>query len=84
MATLTCPSCQGEMTSRSHDRVTVRQCGECEGVFLERAQIGSLVEAETDWHAHQSTDTARLPRITADMPAPKPRPRSYVESLFQS
>lgn len=71
------------MSERSHDRVRVRQCGSCQGIFLERADLGSLVEAESDWHTYRSTDTAQLPRITADMSAPKPRPRSYVESLFE-
>ena len=72
---MTCPTCDGTMAERSHGRVTVRQCGSCQGVFLDRADLGSLVEAETDWHAHRSTDTARLPRITADMKALRPRAR---------
>ena len=85
MDKLTCPACEGTMTERSHGRVTVRQCGSCQGVFLERGELGNLVEAETDWHANRSTDTARLPRITADMTAPPPaKARSYVDSLFSS
>ena len=67
MDELTCPKCDGTMTERSQGRVTVRQCGSCQGVFLDRSDLGNLVEAETDWHAHRSADTARLPRITADM-----------------
>jgi hypothetical protein len=53
-------------------------------VFLDRADLGSLVEGENDWHANRSTDTARLPRITPDMVAPpaRARARSYVDSLF--
>jgi Zn-finger nucleic acid-binding protein len=85
MDELTCPVCDGTMTERSQGRVTVRQCQACHGVFLDRADLGSLVEAENDWHAHRSTDTARLPRITADMAPPPPaRARSYVDSLFDS
>ncbi len=83
MDELTCPKCDGTMAERSQGRVTIRQCGSCQGVFLDRADLGNLVEAETDWHAHRSADTARLPRITADMQAPPPaRARSYVDSLF--
>ena len=72
------------MTERLHERVRVQQCGSCQGVFLDRADLGSLVEAENDWHSTRSADTARLPRITSDMTAPPPsaRARSYVESLF--
>jgi Zn-finger nucleic acid-binding protein len=85
MEAMTCPKCGGTMAERSHDRVTIRQCESCSGVFLDRAELGSLVEGENDWHAHRSTDTAQLPRITADMVAspPSPKARSYVDSLFQ-
>jgi len=83
MEEMTCPACAGTMTARSEGRVTVVQCDSCQGVFLDRGDLGRLVEAENDWHAHRSTDTARLPRITADMTAPAPaKARSYVESLF--
>jgi uncharacterized protein len=73
------------MAERSHGRVHVRKCGSCEGVFLDHADLGRLVEAENDWHANRSTDTAQLPRITADMSAPPPptKARSYVDALFQ-
>jgi Zn-finger nucleic acid-binding protein len=84
MDAMTCPKCDGEMAERPHGRVKVRQCETCHGVFLDRADLGSLVEAENDWHAHRSADTARLPRITPDMVAPPaaPKARSYVDSLF--
>lgn len=85
MDQMTCPKCDGTMAERSHGRVRVRQCESCQGVFLDRADLGSLIEAENDWHAHRSADTAQLPRITADMTVP-PSPskaRSYVDGLFQ-
>jgi Zn-finger nucleic acid-binding protein len=86
MDEMTCPKCDGTMGERLHGRVHVRQCGSCQGVFLERAELGSMIEAENDWHAHRSTDTAQLPRITADMTAPPPpsRARSYVDGLFRT
>jgi hypothetical protein len=54
-------------------------------VFLDRADLGHLVEAENDWHANRSADTAQLPRITSDMTSPPraPKARSFVDSLFQ-
>jgi uncharacterized protein len=72
------------MTESSHGRVTVRQCESCQGIFLDHAELGSIVEAENDWHAHRSADTAQLPRITPDMTAPPPavKSRSYVDALF--
>ncbi len=85
MDELTCPKCEGVMTERAHGRVRVQRCESCQGVFLDRVDLGSLVEAENDWHAHRSTDTSQLPRITADMKAPpaQSRARSYVEELFR-
>ncbi len=85
MEEMTCPKCAGTMVERPHGRVRVRQCDSCRGVFLDRSDLGSLVEAENDWHAHRSADTAQLPRITADMAAPPsvPKTRSYLDGLFQ-
>jgi len=84
MDEMTCPKCGGTMPERLHGRVRVRQCESCRGVFLERADLGSLIEGENDWHSHRSADTAQLPRITADMTAPPPtaRARSYLDGLF--
>ncbi len=84
MESTTCPKCGGEMADRRAGQVTVRQCGSCQGLFLDRSDLGRLIEAENDWHAGRSTDTAQLPRISADMTAPPPpaKARSYLDSLF--
>ena len=85
MAEMTCPQCQAEMHERTAGDVTVHQCGGCRGVFLERADLGALVEAETDFHRDSGPKTQPMPRITADMEVPppaKPAARSYIESLF--
>ncbi|WP_109510017.1 zf-TFIIB domain-containing protein [Nocardioides speluncae] len=84
MAASNCPRCGTEMVSVSHGALALTQCPEGHGVFLDRADLGTLIEAETDWHRNATHDTARLPRITADMtepPAPL-RPRAWVETLF--
>ena len=82
---MTCPQCQSSMSARSVGDVTVQQCSSCNGIFLARADLGALVEAENDWHRDSGPTTQPLPRITADMVAPPPtRPsaRSYLETLF--
>lgn len=74
------------MVSRSLGAGQVSQCPDGHGVFLERAELGNLVEAESDWHRNASQHTAPLPRITADMTAPPVSParaRAWVETLFQ-
>ncbi len=86
MDPMTCPKCAGDMSVRTHGDVVVAQCGSCHGVFLERADLGSLVEGELDWHSNSGPKTQPLPRITADMTAPpppsKPAVRAFIETLF--
>lgn len=74
------------MAERTFGGAAVLQCGACQGVFLPRSSLGDLVDAETNWHAHRSTHTAPIPRITADMTAPPPTAppaRSFLDSLFR-
>jgi hypothetical protein len=74
------------MAVRTYGHASVRRCETCGGLFLDPTDVGALVEAENDWHAHQSANTAALPRITGDMAPPpvRPRARSFVEALFKS
>ena len=75
------------MVAKSLGHVAVRRCEGCTSVFIESSALGALIEAENDWHAHQSANTAALPRITPDMaspPASQARSRAFVETLFRS
>lgn len=73
------------MHEHRYGHVAVLKCGSCGGVFLARSDLGALVEAENDWHNHQSANTAALPRIDFTAPPPKtpPRSRSFLETLFK-
>jgi Zn-finger nucleic acid-binding protein len=85
METLSCPKCGAEMVRRARGLTFANQCPDGHGVFLERADLGSLIEAETDWHSRTVHDTATLPRITGDMttpPIPSKQARAWVETLF--
>ena len=82
---MSCPSCGSAMNPRIIGRVTVHQCGGCSGIFLERADLANLVEAENDYHRDSGPATQPMPRITADMAAPPPQAtvsRSYIQTLF--
>lgn len=86
MDALTCPRCNSEMVSRILGTGQVSQCPDGHGVFLERAELGNLIEAESDWHRNASQHTAPLPRITPDMTAPptsRVPARAWVETLFR-
>ena len=72
MESLTCPQCGVEMEQRQLVGASVSQCPDGHGVFLARADLGVLVEAENDWHRNASQQTAPIPRITPDMQTPRP------------
>jgi uncharacterized protein len=43
---MTCPKCHGDMRAYERNGVTVDQCTECRGLFLDRGELERLVEAE--------------------------------------
>jgi uncharacterized protein len=51
MESLTCPKCRGAMRTYERSGVTVDQCGECRGIFLDRGELERLVDAELKYNA---------------------------------
>jgi uncharacterized protein len=51
MDTLTCPKCHGSMRVYERSGVTVDQCTECRGIFLDRGELEKLVDAESAFNA---------------------------------
>ena len=72
---LTCPKCQAPMRSYERSGVTVDQCTECRGIFLDRGELERLVDAETPG----STGT----RGGAACPAPVPPPAQQQPAYQQ-
>ena len=55
MATdLICPKCQGLMRTYERSGVTVDQCSDCRGIFLDRGELERLVDAEQGWQRSHS------------------------------
>ena len=46
---MTCPKCHGEMRTYERSGVTIDQCTECRGIFLDRGELERLVDAEQGW-----------------------------------
>ena len=44
--TLACPKCRGTMVSYERNGITVEQCGDCRGVFLDRGELERLIAAQ--------------------------------------
>jgi Zn-finger nucleic acid-binding protein len=59
MATdLICPKCQGSMRTYERSGITVDQCTDCRGIFLDRGELERLVDAEQGWQRSHSTPRA--------------------------
>jgi uncharacterized protein len=75
------------MAAKVRGGVSITQCNDCEGIFLDRSELGMLIESENDWHRSSGPHTEPLPRITTDMTAPPvysatARARSFIDELF--
>ena len=68
---LVCPKCQGRMRSLTRSGVTVEQCADCRGVFLDKGELERIAEAED---AHYGA--------TAPGPAPGSPPSGYPPSGY--
>jgi Zn-finger nucleic acid-binding protein len=84
--TLTCPKCQGAMRAYERSGVTVDQCTECRGIFLDRGELEKLIDAENAWHGRppQPSPSYQAP---SHQPAPYGYPyrrkkKSFLEELF--
>ena len=60
MATdLVCPKCQGLMRTYERSGITVDQCTDCRGIFLDRGELERLVDAEQGWQRSHSAPRDR-------------------------
>jgi uncharacterized protein len=56
---LICPKCQGRMRTYERSGVTLDQCTECRGIFLDRGELEHLVDAEQGWQRSHSAPRDR-------------------------
>jgi Zn-finger nucleic acid-binding protein len=66
---MTCPKCHGEMRVYERSGVTVDQCTECRGIFLDRGELERLLDAEANWNSRNAPPAARP---AAPPPPPPP------------
>jgi Zn-finger nucleic acid-binding protein len=62
---------------RTYERsgVTVDQCTECRGIFLDRGELERLIDAEANWNRNAAP--AGRPAATLPPQAPPPPPPAY-------
>jgi uncharacterized protein len=67
---MTCPKCHGEMRVYERSGVTVDQCTECRGIFLDRGELEKIFDAEAAFNSRQASAPPR--------PAAAPQPGGYA------
>ncbi|WP_155387421.1 TFIIB-type zinc ribbon-containing protein [Catellatospora paridis] len=70
---MTCPKCHGQMRQYERNGVTVDQCSECRGIFLDRGELERLTAAENAWHGNQQH---------AAPPPPPPQQHGYQDPSY--
>jgi uncharacterized protein len=70
---MTCPKCHGDMRAYERSGVTVDQCLECRGVFLDRGELEVLIDAGAR-HEHGEHRSHDRPY--------KKRKKHFLEELF--
>ncbi|GAA1850272.1 hypothetical protein GCM10009687_15850 [Asanoa iriomotensis] len=75
---MTCPKCRGEMRTYERSGVTIDQCGECRGIFLDRGELEKLFEAEANWNRqHGGAPAPGQPTPAGYAPPPPPPPGGH-------
>lgn len=59
--TMTCPKCQAPMRQYERAGVTIDQCIECRGIFLDRGELERLVDAEETYQRPPSSGLPPAP-----------------------
>lgn len=72
---MTCPKCHGDMRQYERSGVTVDQCVECRGIFLDRGELERLFEAEASWN-RQHSPAAAQPSAGGGYVTPPPPPQA--------
>lgn len=69
---MTCPKCRGAMRQYERSGVTVDQCNECRGIFLDRGELERLMDAEAAFN--QAPSVTPPPPQARPVPTPPPPP----------
>jgi Zn-finger nucleic acid-binding protein len=62
------------MTQYERNGITIDQCTECRGIFLDRGELERLIDAESSWVARQQQPAQPAPTT---QPGARPRYKDY-------
>lgn len=81
MDALICPKCRGAMRQYERSGVTVDQCEQCQGMFLDRGELERLTEAEAAYYARSAPQSPPAPGYGGQAGYP-PQPGGFLGGLF--
>ena len=82
METLTCPKCHGSMRQYERNGVTVDQCTDCRGIFLDRGELDRLVDSESRWAEQSYSPPPSQPKYDSHQGGFKKKRKNFIEELF--
>lgn len=74
---MTCPKCHGEMRQYERSGVTIDQCTECRGIFLDRGELEKLFAAEANWNRQHAGPAQHAAGPQPGYAAPPPPAQGY-------
>ncbi len=77
---LTCPKCGGAMRTYERNGVTVDQCSECRGLFLDRGELERLMDAEGSYYEERREEPRREERHHE---APKKKRKGFLSEFLE-
>jgi uncharacterized protein len=81
---LLCPKCQAPMRSYERSGITIDQCTECRGIFLDRGELERLIDTESDSQPDVDEHHPEHHRQTPSQGQPRKKRRgSFLSDLFE-
>ncbi|GAA4913278.1 hypothetical protein LX16_2258 [Stackebrandtia albiflava] len=69
---MNCPKCHAKMRQFERNGVTIDQCTECRGIFLDRGELEHLIDADAKFQSGGAPQSAPRPPAAPAPQAPPP------------
>lgn len=77
---LTCPKCAGSMRAYERNGITIDQCTECRGIFLDRGELEHLIDGEK---AYYQAPPERQQTMFGNKQAPQKKKTNFLSELLE-
>lgn len=78
---LNCPKCAGVMRAYERNGVTIDQCTECRGIFLDRGELEHLIDGEQSYY--QAPQRRQQPTSGQKAQPAKKNKMSFLSELLE-